>query len=255
VTAFPRTPAVAPSTRYAVYAGALCMGLTAALAGCAEEVDPDAGTNGVAKLSAKKIESKARQAVEAADAVRLSGNIVSHGETYELDMRLKEDGGSGKVTTEASTFEFLRVDDDLYLKADANFWKSQEDRESEADAAAAGKLDGKYVKVPAGDPAYKQLSGFTEMDLLLDGLLVLHGGLSKGERTEVSGVRTIRVAGGKGSGGTLDVSLEGTPYPLRFQRAGDAGVLRLADWNEDFELEAPGKEDIVDYGKKITTAE
>ncbi|KAF4410344.1 MULTISPECIES: hypothetical protein [Streptomyces] len=258
MTAFPDAPAAARRIRYAVLAGAVCTGLAAALTGCSAE-DPDAGTNGVGKLSAQKIESKARGAVSAADSVRLSGTIVSGGKTYQLDMLLKGAGGSGRVSTEAAgSFELLRVEKDLYLKADAAFWKDQGKKGEKAElgddkSAAAGKLDDKYVKVPVGDPAYKQLSGFTDMELLLDDLIVLHGELSKEDRGEVGGSRTIRLAGGGGSGGTLDVSLEGKPFPLRFQRAGDAGELRFADWNKDFDLLPPGKGDIVDYGEKIAT--
>ncbi|MGP3982640.1 hypothetical protein [Streptomyces sp. KR80] len=232
----------------------MCAGLTAALAGCAEE-DPDAGTNGLGKLSAAKIESRALQAVGGAEAVRLSGSVVTRGRTYKLDMRLKdgeEGGGIGQVATKGSTFELLRVGDDLFLKADANFWVRQEGGGgSKAVTEAANKLEDKYVKVPSADPAYKQLSGFTDMDLMLDGLLRLHGELAVGERGDVGGVRTIRVTAG-GDGGALDVSLEGTPYPLRLERAGGAGVLQLADWNSDFTLRAPGKGQVVDYGRQIT---
>ena len=103
--------------------------------------------------------------------------------------------------------------------------------------------------MPSGDPAYQQLRGFTEKSALLKGMLGLQGTLSKGDRSEVGNVRTVRIAAGKdGEGGTLDVSLQGTPYPLRFERAGGAGVLELADWNKDFALAAPAKGDTVDYG-------
>jgi hypothetical protein len=248
VTAFPRT-------RNAALVGAVCTALAVTLVGCADE-DPDVGTNGLGKLSAKKIESRALKAVDGANAVRLSGSVVTKGGTYRLDMRLKqgEDGGGiGQVSTKGSTFELLRVGDDLYLKADANFWASQKSGEpSKSDKEAASKLDDKYVKVPSGDPAYKQLSGFTDMDLLLDGLFALQGKLATGDRGTVGGVRTIRISAGGGNGGALDVSLEGTPYPLRLQRAGGAGVLELADWNKDFTLRAPSKDHIVDYGKQIT---
>ncbi|NJQ00976.1 hypothetical protein HCK00_10645 [Streptomyces sp. PLAI1-29] len=233
----------------------LLLGVAAGgLTGCSEEPeDPDAGTNGVGRLTAGKIEKKARQEVGAAQAVRLSGNLVSKGRTYELDMRLRKDGGSGRVTSGSSTFELLRVEKDLYLKAGAEFWKSQSKNPGTADSEAAGKLDDKYVKVPATDPSYQRLSGFTDMGLLLDGVLALHGDRSKGDYTEVDGVRAIRVAGGGGTGGTLDVALEGKPYPLRFRRAGDAGVIRLTDWNKEFGLKAPEKDDVVDYGQKINT--
>ncbi|MGP4000902.1 hypothetical protein [Streptomyces sp. 8N706] len=246
MTAFPRT-------RNAALVGAVCSGLAAALVGCGGGEDPDAGTNGVGKLSAAKIESRARKAVDGAEAVRLSGSVVTKGRTYKLDMRLKKGGGIGHLSSKGSRFELLRVGNELYLKADADFWARQEGGSSTSDSAAASKLDDKFVKVPSSDPAYKQLSGFTDMDLLLDGLLGLHGKRATGDRGSVGGTRTIRITGGEGSGGSLDVSLEGTPYPLRLQRAGGAGVLELADWNEDFALKAPDKGHIVDYGRRITT--
>ncbi|MFI1395169.1 hypothetical protein [Streptomyces sp. NPDC020681] len=241
--------------RRAALCVALCAGLTLSLTACGE--DPDAGTNGVGKLSADEIETKARAAADSAAAVRLSGTLVSKGGTYKLNMRLKHDGGTGSVTSKDNTFELLRVGDALYLKADAGFWTHADGEDSgkppsKTDAEAAGKLDDKYVKVPKGDPAYKQFRGFTDMDVLLEGLLGLQGTLSKGDRTKVGGIRAIKVkAGESGEGGMLDVSLEGEPYPLQFARAGGAGVLTLGDWDEEFALEAPSKEETVDYGGQL----
>ncbi|MFG3495015.1 hypothetical protein [Streptomyces sp. NPDC047928] len=232
---------------------AFCVGLTAILAGCAE--DPDEGTNGVGKLSATEIEGRARTAAGAAKAVRLAGTLVSKGGTYKLNMRLKDTGAAGSVTTKNTTFELLRIDDALYLKADAAFWRHAEDsRENgpRADSEAADKLDDKYVKVPQDDPSYKQLRGFTQMKVLLGGLLELHGEVVKGDRDKIGGMRTIKVAGGQqGEGGTLDVSLEGTPYPLQFARGGGGGVVLLSDWDKDFPLEAPAAGETVDYGRQL----
>lgn len=247
-------------TRNTALVAAMCAGLAAALAGCGGDggggEDPDAGTNGVGKLPATKIESRAKKAAGEAEAVRLSGQLVTKGRTYKVDMRLKADGGSGQVSSEGSTFELLRVGKDLYLKADAGFWAHKTGSHAASgggqnSAGVGDKLDDKYVKVPVRDPSYKRLSGLTDKTLLLDGLLGLHGELSTGDRGAVGGVRTIRIRGGQGSGGTLDVSLEGKPYPLRLQRAGGAGVIRLADWDKDFPLTAPAKDEVVDYGQQI----
>lgn len=246
----------ARTRRRATLSGVLCVGLTAALAACGSS-DPDEGTNGVGKLSAARIEKRARAAAEKADAVELSGNVVSKGVNYRLKMRLKQDGATGKVSRGGSTFALLRVAEDLYLKADADFWARQEkggEEPSKADVEAAGKLEGKYVRVPPGDPAYKQLSGFADMRVLLEGLLAMHGKRATGERGEVGGVRTVRVTAGEGSGGTLDVSLIGAPYPMRVERGGGAGTLELDDWNKDFELKAPAKDQVVDYGRKIAAS-
>lgn len=238
--------------------GAVCAVLLAVLTGCASE-DPDKGTNGVGRLPAAKIEGKAREAARGAESVRLSGSVVSKGRTYRLDMRLKGNGGLGEVSAKGGPrFELLRVDQDLYLKANADFWANQgkgDAEPTETDLAAARKLEGKYVKVPPGDPAYKQLSGFTDKDVLLDGLLTLQGERETGDRGEVEDVRTIEVRAAKGAGGILSVALIGKPYPLRLERGGDAGVVQLLEWDKEFTLRAPEKDQIVDYGRKISAAE
>lgn len=254
MTALP--PAAAARARRAALPFALCAVLVAALTGCAE--DPDEGTNGVGKLDAPAIEAKAKAAADGADAVRLAGTLVSKGGTYKLNMQLKKAGGTGSVTSKNSTFELLRIGDALYLKADARFWshpgpdgKGASSSPGTDDQTAAGKLDDKYVKVPQDDPSYKQLRGFTDKNVLLEGLLGLHGTLSKGSRDTIGGVRTIKIMGGEGDGGSLDISLEGTPYPLRLARAGGAGVLTLADWGKDFVLAPPAKDETVDYGREL----
>lgn len=240
-------------------AGVCCAGLlglatlTGTLAGCAEDKDPDEGTNGVGKLSPAQIERKARKAAQAADAVRLSGSVASKGSSYRLDMRLKSNGGVGEVAAkDGPRFELLRVGKDLYLKADANFWTDGDGAEKQgtADRKAAQKLEGKYVKVPDSDPSHKQLSGFTDMKVLLEGLLTMEGKRSAGDRNEVGGVRTVQVTAGEGRGGTLDVSLQGKPYPLRLERGGDAGVVEMAEWNKEFTLRAPKKSQVVDHGEQ-----
>ncbi|MFI8518626.1 hypothetical protein ACIGEZ_12495 [Streptomyces sp. NPDC085481] len=232
---------------------ALCVGLASPLTACAG--DPDEGTNGVGKLSPAAIEEQAQSAADGAKAVRLAGTLVSKGGTYKLNMRLKQDGAAGSVTTKNSTFELLRVGDALYLKADAGFWDPEEpstDEPTEAGSEAADKLDDMYVKVPQDDPSYKQLRGFTDMGLLLDGLIGLQGDVVKGDRDKIGGIRTVNVKGGEdGEGGSLDVALEGTPFPLRFARGGGAGVVMLSEWDKDFPLAEPSKNQTLDYGKQL----
>lgn len=241
----------------------------AVLAGCSED-GPEAGENGVGKLAPESIRSKAERAATGASSVRLAGTLVSNGEPVKLDMRLSSAGGVGEVSTGGMTFSLLRDEKDLYLKAGDEFWLHQDDaggdggkgdedgdgggKPSESDKAAARKLDGKYVKVPPEDTAYQQLSGFTEMKVLLDGLLKLDGELATEDNGEVDGFTTIRVTADDGEGGALEVALEGRPYPLLLERAGDAGELRLVDWDEEFEVNAPRKEDVVDYGKQISAS-
>jgi hypothetical protein len=222
--------------------------MAAGLTACSS--DPDANTNGEGKLSATQIQHDTIKAATAATAVRLSGTVVSKGGTYRLDMRLKANGGTGSVTTKGSTFQLLRVGDHLFLKADTAWWGAKGGKGKE-NTAAAGKLGGKYVKVPKGDPSYEQLSGFTDKDVLLDGLLTLHGTLAKGNHGETHGLRIIEITGDDGGGGTLDVSLEDSPVPIRLERAGGAGTLSFTEWGKAFDLKEPDKGDTVDYGQAL----
>ncbi|MFE6484651.1 hypothetical protein ACFVGN_17175 [Streptomyces sp. NPDC057757] len=243
-------------TRRATLVSAMCALVVTGtgLTGCGGE-DPDAGTNGVGKLTAAQIQTRTKQAAGAAKTVRLAGTVVTNGTTYTLDMRLKEDGGTGSVTSKKSTFRLLRVGEHLYLKADADFWSDPDGSGGTSeDTDVADKLSGMYVKVPADDPAYKRFSGFTDKDVLLDGLLTLQGDLATDGYHEQSGVRTFRITGDDGSGGSLDVSLEGTAYPLLLVRAGNAGTLRLTDWGKDFALKEPDKKETVDYGQELPSS-
>ncbi len=228
----------------------------AGMTGCAAEKDPNAGTNGVGKLRPAEIQTRTRTAAEAAPTVRLSGAVISNKRTYRLDMQLKEDGGTGSVTSKGVTFRLLRVGEHLFIKADADFWTHQdgEGDGSTSGTTAAGKLENMYVKVPKGDPAYQQLSVFTDKDVLLDGLLSLQGELDTDGHHKLNGVRTIRLTSDKGVGGRIDIALEGKPYPLLLVRAGDAGTLRLTDWGRDFPLQEPEKDETVDYGQQLPSS-
>ncbi|GHE04573.1 hypothetical protein [Streptomyces alanosinicus] len=251
MTAIPR----GRTRRAALVSAACALAVTGAavLTGCGGD-DPDAGTNGVGKLSATAIQAKTRAAAKGAPAVRLSGTVVTSGRTYQLDMRLKADGGTGSVTSKGASFKLLRIGEQLYMKADADFWNQAGGQGGGDGGDAAGKLNGKYVKVPQGDPAYKKFSGFTDKAVLLDGLLTLHGTLATDGHHDDDGTRTIRISGDKGAGGSLDVSLEGTPYPVRLARAGGAGTLTFSDWGKDFAVAEPAKGETVDYGKQLPTS-
>nr|WP_110946174.1 hypothetical protein [Streptomyces avicenniae] len=233
----------------------MCVGLLgAALTACGGGEDPDAGTNGVGRLTAEEIEQRAREAAAGASSVRLEGTVITADQEFELDVQLAEDGAMGEVSWEGALFELLRVGEELYISADQAFWESDAVPEG-LNSDPAEKLDGKYVLVAPEDPAYEQLIGFTEMDVLLDGLLVMEGERATADRAEVGGVQTIRVTAGDGAGGALDVALMGEPYPLRLERGGAAGELMLRDWDEPFEPVLPAEEQVVDYGDAILDEE
>ncbi|MDT0265465.1 hypothetical protein RM844_04060 [Streptomyces sp. DSM 44915] len=236
---------------------ALAAGLTLPLAatGCGgPEEEPPPETNGMEALPPEDIEARAREAAIAAATVRLSGTVVAEGRSYRLDMRIGPDGGVGQVSEDGATFELLRIDDQMYLRADADFWAT-EGLPEELESDPTQKLDGKYVLVAPDDPAYVELAGFTEKESLLEALLALDGERTVGEESEVDGTPTIQLEAAGGAGGVMDVSLDGVPFPLRLHRGGDAGDLLLSDWDQEFSLVAPAEDEIVDYGDEVLREE
>ncbi|WP_253194658.1 hypothetical protein [Streptomyces sp. MP131-18] len=237
-------------------AGAVCAGaLAVTLPACGGSEEPEVETNGVDELAPEEMERRAREAAAEAATVRLSGTVITGDSSYRIDVRLGNDGGVGEVSAGGATFEVLRVGEDLYIKADAAFWESGGIPE-ELESDPAEKLDGQYVRVAPEDPAYAELSGFTDKNTLLDGLLTLEGDRAVDEEHgEIDGVETVRVEGDGGAGGAMEVSLVGTPYPLRIERGGEAGELTMDDWGEEFSLNAPPEDDVVDYGDEMITEE
>jgi hypothetical protein len=249
------TPIPQRRARRTARAAAVCALAVAAagLTGCGE--DPDEGTNGVGKLEPAQIQGRAMKAVNAADSVHLSGTVITKDGGVELDMRLSGEGGQGEVTSGGTTFGLLRIGEDLFLQAGADFWNQAAGGDGKAlEGTTAEKLDGKYVKVPEKDPAYQRFSGFTDMDALLDGLLGLQGKPAKDGYHEVGEVRTIRLKVEEGAGGRMDVSLKGTPFPLRLERPAGGGTLSFTDWNKTLDLREPPKDEQVDYGADLPEA-
>ncbi|WP_151771400.1 hypothetical protein [Streptomyces abyssomicinicus] len=246
------TPIPQRRTRMSARVAAVCAlaVATTGLTGCGS--DPDEGTNGVGKLEPAQIRDRATKAVGSADSVHLSGTVITKDGGVELDMRLSDGGGRGEVTSGGTTFGLLRVGEDLYLQAGADFWNQAAGGDGKGlEGTTAEKLDGKYVKVPEKDPAYQRFSGFTDMDSLLDGLLGLEGKPAKDGYHEVGDARTIRLMFDEGAAGRLDVSLKGTPFPLRLERPAEGGTLQFADWNKGLDLKEPPKDEQVDYGQDL----
>ena len=151
-------------------------------------------------------------------------------------MQLKDERRHGFRHHRGSTFQLLRVGDASVPQGRRGLLEHQEARAGSRRGRARPpqrKLDGKYVKVPQGDPAYRQLSGFTDKDVLLDGLLTLHGKLDKGDRARPAACAPSRSPATRAPAARWTCPWRARPYPLRLQRAGGAGTLQLTDWGKD----------------------
>ncbi|NUU24440.1 MAG: hypothetical protein HOV68_23490 [Streptomycetaceae bacterium] len=224
---------------------ALLAGLLASalLVGCSSD-DP----TGRSSDPTDQILAQTRDAAKNATAVHVAGTWITQRIEYQIDMRIKTDGAAGTITTPGTRIELLRVGPDLFVRGDESLYTPRDGRQDPDAAASAQVLRDKFVKVPKDDPAFARLSGFTQLHPLLDDLFRLNGNVKKNGRQNVRGVETLALAANKGRGGELYVSLSGPPFPMRYSPGPNAGRLDLYEYNQDFPVEVPAGDKVVDYG-------
>jgi hypothetical protein len=211
----------------------LLLVMSSLLAGCGGGGGGGGSDNGVADKTADEIVADATTAAKNADSVYVHGSGTNEGQELAIDLHLVADqGGAGHIAVSGLSFDVVRIGDTAYFKGDDAFWK-----QFGGDAAAQLFAD-KWVKAPAtGDLA--SLASLTDTGELFDGILGSHGTLEKGDETDVDGNPAIAVNDTE-QDGTLYVSTEDEPYPLKLETGEESeGSILFEDWNEDYDLEAP----------------
>ncbi|UGQ09489.1 hypothetical protein LO772_21390 [Yinghuangia sp. ASG 101] len=203
---------------------------------------------GFASEPTATILEQSRAAAKSATAVHIAGTWISQRVEYQIDMRIKNDGAAGEITTADTKIGLLRVGEDLFVRGDATLYQPRDGRQDPDAAASAEVLHDKYVKVPPDDPAYARFGGFTRLHPLLDDMFLLSGEIKKDGRKDVRGVETILLSADKGGGGEMYVSLGDKPFPMRYSPGTNSGRLDLYEYDQDFPVAMPGADQLVDYG-------
>lgn len=204
--------------------------LAAALAACG-------GGGGLADKSADEILDATRAAIDAQDAVRVSGEF---GE-LSIDVRLvRGEGGSGSISQGANATGVLSVDGVVYTKANvAGYTRSGVPRD------LAELISDRWYPFVYDDASeqerrqFDQVARLTDMDSFFGFLFEEAGAFEKGEVREVDGVETVELRSGDDS---LWIATEGDPLPLRTTEKDGDGT--FTQWNEPVELRRP--DDVVD---------
>lgn len=191
---------------------------------------------------------QARAAAKSATSVHIEGTWISQRVEYQIDMRIKNDGAVGQITTADTKIELLRVAEDLFVRGDASLYQPRDGRQDPDAAASAEALRDKYVKVPPDDPAYARFGGFTRLHPLLDDMFQLSGEIRKDGRKDVRGGDTILLSADAGAGGEMYVSLGAKPFPMRYSPGTNSGRLDLYEYDQDFAVAMPAADQLVDYG-------
>jgi len=222
-------------------AALLVAGCTTPKPSTSTSATPALTDNGVSALSAGDILAKAKAALASASSVHVRGTADVADKKAKLDLTFKgKSDVAGTIQFDGQKVEIIRIGTDVYLKADASFWKSV------AGDQVAPLLQGKYVRAPNSNPTY------TQYVTMLDAAYPLTpvGTLSKGTSTSVNGVNAIGIVDDDPKlGRTVYVATQGQPYPLRIESTTDGGALDYVDYNKSVDVKAPPASQVLDLSQ------
>ena len=105
--------------------------------------------NGVAAMTAQQILEKAMTALKAAKSVHIKGDIKTDDGVISLDLTLTDTkDGVGTMSMAGQKVELTKIGTDIYMKADAEFWKQFA---GDQGGVIATLLAGKYLKATTSD--------------------------------------------------------------------------------------------------------
>jgi hypothetical protein len=235
-------------TRLGMRAAVTCAVAVTLLAGCqrgaAQEPEAVGPTdNGVSALPANDILNRAKSALRQAKSYRVKGNGKADGQKIGIDFRISGNDLGGKLTMGNANVELLSVAGKHYMRPDEKFWVSAVGVDK---APTVAKLIGdRWVVVPEDDNDFAELFGIANVDEMLKP----DGSLSKGETTDINGVKAIGLVDNDSEKGTLYVATTGEPYPLRLLSTStvEGGQIDFTDFGATFaDLKAPPESEVID---------
>jgi len=206
--------------------------LAAALVGAALLLAGCGGGGGEASKSAHDIAVDATAAATAAGSVHVTGTASAQGQNVPVDVRLSKDGAVGTGSFGGATVQLVRIGDSLYVRG------ADQVLGSFLGAAAAKKIDGHWVEIPASMPQLQQFLGMTDFSDLVTKTLAPVGTPTKAGMRTVGASKAIALKGfGSDGSSTLVVATTGKAYPL--QLVSGSGTLTFSDWGTSVTVQKP----------------
>ena len=201
-----------------------------------------AASGPLAGLAPTRVLAKAQSAMSGAKSVHfVASGTGQTGGTTGLDLHLLANGdaaGSFKLATQP--LEIVRKGTSAYLSGDPAFMAR----------VAPGRTDlaGRWVKLPADDPAVADLLAVADLRTGLGGVLLPKGPLTFGPTGPVDGHDTVAIVESGPSGGIVHVAADATPYPLLVESlpgAASNSTARFSEWDQPVTITAPPAAQVI----------
>ncbi|MGW2426430.1 hypothetical protein ACWC0C_45870 [Streptomyces sp. NPDC001709] len=221
------------------------------------------GDNGIEKKSPQEIAHLANQALRSAQSEHLrakdSGPAASRGDAVSaMDFRLDRKANcTGSFTLgDKGSAQLVKQGDEVWVKPDAAFWKSQ--FPGGKGTKAANQVKNRYVHGKNDDPVLKELFGNTSRLCDLKAYQRVSSnqhvlGERKDGTTTVDGMRAVRITGRYANGTRLAeyVATRGKPYPIKLTEKGKDidRIFLITDYDKPVPSATPPANQSVDASK------
>lgn len=227
-------------TRIGLAAASLAMAAT--LSAC--------GGDSFTDQSGDQIAEDAKSAMSDLTAVKVAGTMTSDAEEITLDVQSNSDGDCiGSISVGAGSAEIIGVGGEAWFRPDEAFWT-----ETSGDAAAEilEIVGDNWVVVPPDEDGFRQ---FCDLDEFLDELLADEDDDSEatftvGDTSDLDGDEVVAVDREDEDGkSTAFVRTDDPHHIVRIERTEgeDTGSVTFSEFDEEFEVEAPPAEQVVDF--------
>jgi hypothetical protein len=198
----------------------------------------------LAALTADQIAAKAINDLKVASSVRVTGDVSSGGQTFDLDLTLVRAQGCGGTLAEHGTgsFQLISIGTLLWIKPDAQFWQNA----GGGDPAVLKVVSGKYLKVKDSSQ-FGSFRDFCDSSEFAGSFGNNPTGLVKGKTAKVSGQSAVQI---KDTGDAAYIYVSDTAKPQILQIAdGSEGNLAFSAYNSPATLTAPLRRDTLSGAK------
>ncbi len=208
--------------------------------------------DGFADKSADEIVKTAKSKMGKLQSVKVSGSVTSDGEALEIDLQASSEGDcTGTLGIAGGSTELLGVGGSMWMRPDEAFWRSSAGDNADAVITAVGD---KWVVLPESDDSFQT---FCDVNELLDQLLNEDGSdnstYSKAGTEDVDGDKTVKIDNEDPEDGTSTgyVLVDEPHYLVKIEKTegADTGEVTFSAFDEDFEVEAPADDEVVDLSQ------
>lgn len=204
---------------------------------------------GFADESADEIVKTAKADMADLKAVKVSGSVSSDGQEIDIDLQASSDGDcTGTIGIAGGSTELLGVGGSTWMRPDEAFWRATAGGSADQVIEAVGD---KWVVVPAEDDSF---NSFCDVEELLDQMLEEDeddgSTYTKSGTEDVDGDETIAIDNEDPEDGTSTgyILLDEPHYLVKIEKTDgeDTGSVTFSEFDEEFDVEAPGDDEVVD---------